>query len=112
MKYIYLVLIIVILITMIILFKKTAIFSNNLSMINNRILLIKEKANEIKPQKVNKETNNNHSISFSSIIVIASLLKEIMIDYKKPSKRKKSALKSTGKTLAKNIGKIRKIKIA
>lgn len=110
MKYVFITILIVLIITIIFLFislgklmKKLATTVSKTNKLNCNI----EEMNN-KTEKISK-TKNSWKF-FTSILIILTILKETLDDYKTAKKHKKNLVKSLSKTCARNVTKISKIK--
>ena len=111
MKYLYILLIIAIIATLIKLFvelaklmKNAAGLNDNINKLNNNVNMSNKKIEDI------KSTESSWKFFFS-IYIILSVLKEMFIDYRHSSILTRSLPKSFTKTCVKNVGRIKKIKI-
>ena len=107
-KYIYIVLLVLIVVLLLIFFIKSAKLMKKIALANEKLDNTKEviKNTEEKKQKA------EHTIKiFTTISIVAYILKETIKDYKKQDKKNRKISKSFKNTCIKNTSKIRKIKI-
>ena len=115
MRYIYYVIIVALLVTLVIFIKKASVLANRLVLFSNRANNTMENLNtHFSKKEENDDEEENKALyskfGIAAILALFSIIQDINKDYKKSKKRKKSILKSTGKALIKNAGKIRRIR--
>lgn len=109
MKYVFIVIIVAIVISLIALFmaldklmKKLAVTVNKATKLNENIEEVNSKKEEISKTKESWKF-------FTRIYIVLTILKEVMDDYKDAKKKKRNFAKSFSKTCVRNVSRINKL---